>query len=145
TADSKGAAECRGPAWRAWLPWICLSIFVFVWGIPKVKDRLNEPFGPRQNVHQLDLNQFVTPKFTIRTLDGHVTRVPPVVPPGVKPEEAKFTLNLVSATGTALLLAGVVAGFCLGQSPEKLLRLYWRTLLRVRISLLTIAVMLALG
>ncbi len=145
TADSKGAAECRGPAWRAWLPWICLSIFVFVWGIPKVKDRLNEPFGPRQNVHQLDLNQFVTPKFTIRTLDGHVTRVPPVVPPGAKPEEAKFTLNLVSATGTALLLAGVVAGFCLGQSPEKLLRLYWRTLLRVRISLLTIAVMLALG
>jgi lactate permease len=60
-------------------------------------------------------------------------------------EPAVFTLNWLSATGTALVLAGIVAGSLLGLSPARLLRAYGRTLLRVRLSLLTIAAMLALG
>jgi lactate permease len=54
-------------------------------------------------------------------------------------------LNWLSATGTALVLAGIVSGSLLGLSPARLLRAYGRTLLRVRVSLLTIAAMLALG
>src|SRR5207342_2223408 len=50
-----------------------------------------------------------------------------------------------SATGTSLLLAGIVAGLVLRQSPRTLLGIYSQTLLRVRTSLLTIAAMLALG
>jgi lactate permease len=62
-----------------------------------------------------------------------------------EPEKAIFTFNALSATGTALLFAGVLAGLCLGVKPARLARIYWQTLMRVRISLLTIAVMLALG
>jgi lactate permease len=60
-------------------------------------------------------------------------------------EHATFAFNAISATGSALLLAGVTAGFCLGFSPGRLARLYCRTFWSVRISLLTIALMLALG
>jgi lactate permease len=70
--------------------------------------------------------------------------MPPVVP-HAEPEKAVFTFNVLSATGTALLLAGVLAGFALKVGPRELARMYLRTLWSVRVSLLTIALMLALG
>jgi len=44
-----------------------------------------------------------------------------------------------------LLLAGILSGFALRLSPLRLLSIYARTFMRVRISLLTIGLMLALG
>jgi lactate permease len=122
-------AGVRPSAFRAWLPWILLSIFVGLWGIPSIKNVLNELFAP---------------SFPMPHLHQLVQKMPPVAP---KPEleSAIFSFNFLSATGTALLVAGVVAGFCLGLSPGKVGALYLRTLGRVRISLLTIALMLALG
>ncbi|HZR16197.1 MAG TPA: L-lactate permease [Verrucomicrobiae bacterium] len=115
--------------WKPWLPWILLSVFVFVWGLPGVKNSLNGIFAP--NV-------------PVPWLDNQVQRMPPVVPaPTV--ERAAFAFNALSATGTALLLAGVLSGLCLGLRPGRLLSLYWQTLRSVRLSLLTIALMLALG
>jgi lactate permease len=114
---------------KAWLPWFFVSLFVFVWGLPGIKNALNDLFAP--NV-------------AVPLLDNHVRRMPPVVPtPAV--EHATFAINALSATGTALLLAAVAAGLCLGFSPRRLFGLYCRTLWNVRISLLTIAFMLALG
>ena len=48
-------------------------------------------------------------------LDKAVQRLPPVVV-APKIEDAIFSFNLLSATGTALLLAGVIAGLLLGVS-----------------------------
>jgi lactate permease len=127
--EAEKTAVSAGAAWKAWLPWIFLTIFVFCWGLPQVKDFLNKSFSPKFNVPRLHLV---------------VQRVPPVVA-SVEPEKAIFTFNALSATGTALLLAGVLAGLCLGVKPGRLAKIYWQTLMRVRISLLTIAVMLALG
>jgi len=62
-----------------------------------------------------------------------------------EPERALFTLNWLSATGTGLFVAGLVSGLFLRLRPLQLLRLYGKTLWRVRLSLLTIAAMLALG
>ena len=61
------------------------------------------------------------------------------------PEPAVYTLNWLSATGTSLLLAGLLSGLLLGFTPWELLKLWGKTVKRVRISLLTIAAMLALG
>jgi lactate permease len=115
--------------WKAWLPWIFLSVFVFAWGKPGTKNFLNGLFAP--NLH-------------VPLLDNAVLRMPPVVSQATA-EPAIFSLNALSATGTALLFAGILAGFCLGVGPGRLLRLYGRTFWRVRTSLLTIAFMLALG
>ena len=78
-------------------------------------------------------------------LHNLVQRVPPVAPAGAKPEAAEFNLNFLSATGTSILLAAIVAGFAMGFGPRQLARTYLETLWRVRFSLLTIAAMLALG
>jgi lactate permease len=67
------------------------------------------------------------------------------VVPKPTPEDAIFSFNALSATGTALLCAGILGGLCLGLSPRRIVGVYCRTLARVRISLLTIALMLALG
>jgi lactate permease len=73
-----------------------------------------------------------------------VQKTPPVV---AEPhtEAAVYSLNLLSATGTGILLAAVVAGLLMGYSPVRLLREYGRTFWVIRYSLLTIAAMLALG
>ena len=117
------------PAWKAWLPWLFLTGFVFMWGIKPVKDQLNAWYAPQIPVPSLHLA---------------VIKVPPVAPTPT-PEKAIYNLNLLSATGTALLLAGIASVIALNVSFGRALRIYGQTLLRVRISLLTISVMMALG
>ena len=114
---------------RAWLPWIILSTVVFIWGLPQTKSFLDSLSFPR---------------FAVSGLDKLVMRVPPVV---MKPaaEAAVFNFNWLSATGTGIFLAAVVAGLVMGYSVSGLLRIYWSTLKLVRFSLLTIAAMLAIG
>jgi len=114
---------------RAWLPWVVLSLFVFVWGIPQVKAFLDGASIVR---------------FPVPGLDKLVLRVPPVVPSATA-EPAVFTFNWLSFTGSGILAAALVSGLLMGFSPRRLGRAYVRTLKRVRFSLLTVAAMLSLG
>jgi lactate permease len=114
---------------RAWMPWLILSVLVFVWGLPQMKsflDSLSVVRVPIPGLHNL------------------ILRVPPVVA-APRPEPAVFTLNWLSATGTPIFLAAVIAGLGMGYSLVGLARVYWQTLKLVRLPLLTIAAMLALG
>ncbi len=123
-------AEAATPgAWKAWLPWVFLTTLVFLWGMPKVKSELNGLF-----------NQ----EIEVPLLHKMVERVPPVVV-HAEVEKAVFKFNALSATGTAAMLAGMLAGLCLGLSPMRLLKLYGGTIWKLRVSLLTISLMLALG
>jgi len=114
---------------KAWTPWVILTVLVFLWGLPQVKDILNG---------------ISSPKFPIEGLHNLVVRMPPVVPKPT-PEAAVYTLNWLSATGSGILLAAIIAGLVMGISVPKLVTTYGETLKRVRYSLLTIAAMLALG
>jgi lactate permease len=70
--------------------------------------------------------------------------LPPVVSqPEI--ERALYNFNLLSMTGTAILVSAVIGGSLLGASPLALLRTFWRALRTTAASLLTIAAMLALG
>jgi lactate permease len=128
-AASLAAPAATGPAWKAWLPWIFLTGFVFVWGMNPVKNQLNAWFAPQIPVPALHLA---------------VQKMPPVAPvPTI--EKTIFNLNLLSATGTPLLLAGIASALCLGVGFRRALRISGQTWLRVRVSLLTISAMMALG
>ena len=116
-------------ALRAWLPWLMLSAFVATWSIAPVKARLIA---------------LVPWKHAVPFLHEAVVRVPPVVPVAT-PEVAVFKFEILAATGTALLFAGIAAGLLLGVRPALLARTYARVVWRVRVSLLTIMLMLALG
>ena len=114
---------------RAWVPWIILSVLVFIWGLPQTKamlDGMSIVRVPVPGLHNL------------------VQRVPPVVAVA-KPEAAVFNLNWLSATGSGILAAALIAGLGMGYRPRELARAYWSTLKLVRFSLLTIAAMLAIG
>jgi len=127
--DAGPASPSRRDAAAAWMPWAVLSALVFVWGLPYTKTALNA---------------LSAPEYQVPYLHRAVFRAPPVVPEP-HAEDALFALNWLSATGTALLLAGVLSGLALGVGPARLARIFARTLWRVRTSLLTIAAMLALG
>jgi lactate permease len=60
-------------------------------------------------------------------------------------EAAIYTFNLLSATGTGILLSAIVGGLVMKYNPLQLLKTFGRTLVLVRYSLLTIVLMLALG
>jgi lactate permease len=83
-------------------------------------------------------------------LHNVVVRVPPVVPEPTPenptpPEPALYTMNWLSATGTGILVSAVLSGLMMGISVAKIARIYLKTLVQVRFSLITIAAMLALG
>jgi lactate permease len=126
--DEKGDPE-RSAVLRAWMPWAILSVFVFIWGIPQAKAFLDGIFVwklPVAGLHEL------------------VQKVQPVV---AEPhlEAAVFNFNILSMTGTGILLSAVLSGLLLGYGPGGLLKMYGKTLYMIRYSLLTIACMLALG
>jgi lactate permease len=114
---------------QAWTPWAILTVFVFVWGLPSTKTFLNSLFAPA---------------FPISGLHNLIQKMPPVVPTP-HPESAVYTLNLLSSTGTGILLAAIVGALVMKYKPVEIVRSFFRTLWLVRYSLLTIVLMLALG
>jgi len=137
---------------RAWVPWLILTVFVFAWGFPTVKNFLN---GQSVQVTMLDGERkeekishawdgITKVDFPIAGLDEMVEKVPPVVAKPTK-EKAVYTLNWLSATGSGIFLAAIVAGLFMGYSLPGLLGKYLSTIWLVRYSLITIAAMLALG
>ena len=113
----------------AWTPWLILSVFVFIWGLPSVKAWFNSIFAPA---------------FPMEGLHQMVEKMPPVVPNPTK-EGAVYTLNLLSATGTGILLSAIVSAFVMKYNVVGIVRTFFKTLWLVRYSLLTIVLMLALG
>jgi lactate permease len=129
TTPSKNPEVSSAPAWKAWLPWLLLTGFVFVWGLTPVKTMLNA---------------WQMLEIPVPSLHLAVEKVPPVVA-APAPEKALFVLNFLAGTGTALLLAGIAAAAILRVGLRRTLEIYGKTILRVRVSLLTISLMLALG
>ncbi|WP_029526157.1 L-lactate permease [Polaromonas glacialis] len=114
---------------RAWTPWVILSVFVFIWGLPPVKAWLNGIFAP---------------SFPMTGLHNLIEKVPPVVPVPHK-ETAVYVLNLLSATGTGILLSAIISALIMKYNPIEIVKVFFRTFWLVRYSLLTIVLMLGLG
>src|SRR5208282_3101025 len=109
--QNEGEREARGThghsrslVARAWVPWLVLSILVFVWGLPSVKTQLDK---------------LSAPKFPVVGLHKMVQRMPPVVP---KPtaEAAVYSLNWLTATGSGIFVAAIISGFVMGFTPWKM-------------------------
>jgi lactate permease len=119
---------------RAWMPFVILTLFVLLWGLPVIKTTMNRWTTPA----------FERGGWEVPALHLAVTRAAPVVAKP-QPEAAKFDFNWLSATGTGCFLAALVAGFLLGLAPVELAKIFWRTLVRMRFAVLAIAFMLGLG
>jgi len=136
----------RGEVARAWLPWLILSVIVFCWGTMTGKKIMNTPEKVFTSMASWSTppSKITNPQFPVHGLNKLVERVPPVVPKPTK-EAAVFGLNWLSATGTGVLLSGIISGLIMGMPVAKIFSIYLKTIVKVRFSLLTISAMMAIG
>ena len=118
-----------GEVVKAVVPWVILSVLVFIWGLPSAKAHLDK------------ISIF---KIPVSGLHNLILRVPPVVAKNTA-EAAVFNFNWISATGTSILIAAIISGFVMGFNPLQLIRQYGKTPYKVRFSLITISAMMAIG
>lgn len=128
-APQSVASDTPSAIRKAWMPWVVLSVLVFLWGAPQMRELLDGVW---------------IAKIPVAGLDSLVQKMPPVVSaPHI--ESAIYKFNILSATGTGILAAALISGLLLGYGPIGLVRMYAHTLYVVRYSLLTISCMLAIG
>jgi lactate permease len=127
----------------AWLPYLLLVVFVLAWGEPATKFAIDTwtngvmpSFLPKAAT---GLNGITVPG-----LHNAIMRVPPVVAEP-SPYAAVFTLNWLSASGTACFLATVAAAVVLGVRPARFVGIYKATFNQLAFAMLTIASMLGLA
>ena len=156
----------RAIAW-AWAPWAFLSVAVFCWGLPAVKATLEGRLprahtSPRREpgdalpaiaaattppVAGIALlpKSVVAPELPVPRLDGRVAKVPPATREPLEIERAVYRFNWLSAAGTGILAAALITVPWLGISWRRAAVIWWESLRRLSLSLLTIAAMLALA
>ncbi len=155
------SVPARGALVRAWMPWLFLSLAVILWGLAPGKAFLNG--GPRglatyQAGGRPYVSRVLSPSWNVPLLHRAVFRDYPVVPAPVdrtriqdpayrndRAEAALFTLNWMSATGTAILLAALATALFLRVSLTEFVSVAVLTARRMSASLATIMLMLALG
>jgi len=112
-----------GQVVKALSPFIILTLIVIAWGIKPVKDALD-------SVGNVDLG--------IPGLNGHILTGTAGIPlPQV------FHLNILSAAGTAIFLSGLIAVPVLGISYRQAAAIFARTLVQLKLPILTVSAILA--
>ena len=132
---------------NAWMPWVFLSVLVFVWGWPAVKVTLNG--GPADQPNVLaGYTKFSVP---VPGLHNRVYRTAPVAPVAegmdraAEAEKAMMEVPWLSTTGTGIFLAAVLTAWWLRISAREFIAQFRRTVGEMRWALFTIASMLALA
>ena len=100
---------------------------------------------PAQSDLPLLPKTIVAPELSVPRLDGRIAKVPPATREPFEIERAVYRFNWLSAAGTAILMAAVIAVPWLGLSWRRAVAIWSDNLLRLSLSLVTIALMLALA
>lgn len=126
----KSKAVSAGAVFKAWSPFILLTIFVSVWSLKSVKSFL----------------AFATFKFHWPVIDGMIAKGAEFTKPGVALGQdlisVVYKLDLLSAVGTAILLAAVVSIFVLRMKPVEAVKTFGETLHELRYPILSIGFVL---
>jgi lactate permease len=134
-----------GQVLKAWMPFAILSLFVLLWGLPKIKLAMNLATTPSFRVILANGNvRSGPPGWDVPYLHNAISRAAPIVTKPT-PEAARYDFNWLSATGTGCFFAAIVSGLFLGLGPVRLMNIFWRTLVRMRLAMVAISFMLGLG
>ena len=117
-----------GTVLRAWIPYILLVVFVLLWGYPPFKALLDK----------------ASVSLAWHGLDARIGRVPPAVAKA-GPYAAKFNLNILSASGTAVFCTLVLAALALRVPAGRVAAIVVRTARDLSLATLTMALVLALA
>lgn len=117
---------------RAWMPFLFLTATVTLWSIPPFKALFTQGGA----LYEWVLN------IPVPLLNGLVARVPPVVS-STTPYPALYKLDLISATGTAILIAAIAAMIFLRMKPGAGLQTFAATLKELALPIYSIGMVLA--
>lgn len=117
-----------GQVFLAWSPYLLLVACVLLWGYKPMQGPLNS----------------VTIPIAWPGLHNQIARIPPVTA-RVSPYTAIFSLNWLSASGTACMIATFLSAIVLRISPRQFLKILASTLRQLALSLVTLAAVLGLA
>jgi lactate permease len=125
------AAPGAPSVFLAWLPWLVLVIVVFCWGYAPIKSRLDALPGAAIS-------------WRVPHVQDVVMRTYPVVETPT-PDKAVYDIKWLSAAGTGIFIAAIFAGLISRMSAPMWRTAAVRTADRLRLPLLTIVLVLAMG
>lgn len=150
--DRGTTATTKYNSWQvfsAWVPWLLLTVFVFVWGLKPVKENvLGTPTkAQKDQFARSDASVEVHPTFVmaqVPALHKRIERGPEVtVKRGA--EAVIYDLNWLSATGTGILCAAILSAVWLRIGVRRFIGVFLDTCWKMRWPLVTIACMLAIA
>lgn len=124
-AERKAGEYTAGQIIKAWSPFAILTVFVSVWTIKGVKEALG----------------VATIKFDWPMLHNLVQKAAPIVSEPT-PYAAVFKIDLLGAVGTAILFASIVSAALLKMKPSEAVSTFFETLKELRLSILSIGLVL---
>jgi lactate permease len=134
TTSEKRTSHTKGEVFKAWSPFLVLTAFISIWGIPAIKSALTGHYEGGNGLLKL-LNAF-----------GHQLSFMPEVPllnnkiinASGQPIAAVFKLEFLGAAGTAILLAAVVTKFILHITWKDWTATFAETLKELKFAIITI-------
>jgi lactate permease len=135
-------ARSGAEIFMAWSPYILLVVCVLAAGHPSIKaaiDTRTHALLPDAWKSKTALNGLFVPG-----LHNLILRIPPVTPTE-SPYAAVFTLNWLTASGTACFIATILAAIVLRVGPRQFGSIYIATFRQLSFAMLTIASMLGLA
>jgi L-lactate transport len=129
---SVGGGYTSGQVMKAWSPFVVLTVIVTIWSLAPVKALFAKTGALASTVFN----------FPIEGLDKLVTKVAPIVT-SPKPYDAVYKLDLISATGTAILLTAVISIIFLRMKPAEAVSTFRETIMDLRRPIYSIGMVLA--
>ncbi|CVK20979.1 MULTISPECIES: L-lactate permease [Sporomusa] len=135
-ADEKAAATSManvpkysaGTIFKAWSPFIVLTVMVILWGLKPVQAVIDA----------------VSIKILVPGLDKVVMQVAPIAKQPTA-MAALYKINWMSAAGTALFIASIISAMILGVGPSRFVSLFAKTFKQLTKPLITIPCVLGLA
>ncbi|MGE5468956.1 MAG: lactate permease LctP family transporter, partial [Ignavibacteria bacterium] len=128
----KAEAHSFGEVFKAWSPFVILTVFVTIWSLKPFK-ALFAKGG------DLAWTVITTP---VPMLDKLVTKMPPIVK-AASPYAASYSFNWLSATGTAILIAAIVTVIMLRMKPAEAVKTFGETFVELLKPIYSIGMVLA--
>ncbi|EGY00665.1 L-lactate permease [Nitrospirillum viridazoti Y2] len=133
TAEERGAhAYTGGQILKAWSPFLILTVIVTIWSLKPFKALFGKGGTLADTVFLFD----------VPSLHNMVTKVAPIVAKAT-PYAAQYKLDLLAATGTAILISAILSMIVLRYGPGKALATFGETLVELKWPMYTIGSVLA--
>ena len=130
---------------RGWTPWILLTVFVTLWGMPSVRSALNGRLWTAPQVKVPGLHRLVFREYPVAASPVDRSRLDEAAYRESRAEPAAYTLNWLSATGTSVLFAALATVLVLRMPRREVAEVARSTWRQMQVPLATIAMMMALG